>query len=162
MMPHRAVAALEDLVRRDVTSGAVMDFEAEKWLTGVRVTDRSRFFEGVLAESDAPIAATADASSNVVDLLRSSDDPVKALEGFLVEQLRRCLRLPASRAPDPAVPMRRLGLDSLMALDLSLRIEEAIDQPVASGVLLEEGMSVARLAGTLSGGLASGSGSGRQ
>jgi hypothetical protein len=92
----------------------------------------------------------------MVDLLGSSDDPAKALEGFLVEQLRRCLRLPASRAPDPVVPMRRLGLDSLMALDLSLRIEEAIDQPVAAGVLLEDGMSVSRLAVNLSDVLASG------
>jgi NADPH:quinone reductase-like Zn-dependent oxidoreductase len=156
MMPHRAVAALEDLVRRDVTSAAVMDFEAEKWLTGVRVKDRSSFFEDVVAETEAPASATADESSNVVDLLGSSDDPVKALEGFLVEQLRRCLRLPASRAPDPVVPMRRLGLDSLMALDLSLRIEEAIDQPVASGVLLEDGMSVSRLAVNLSDAFASG------
>jgi acyl carrier protein len=46
--------------------------------------------------------------------------------------------------------MRRLGLDSLMALELSLRIEEAIDQPVAAGVLLEDGMSVSRLAVNLS------------
>ena len=150
MMPHRAVAALEDLLRRDVTSAAVMDFAAEKWLAGVRVKDRSCFFEDVMPETDAPDSATADESSNVVDLLGSSDDPVKAMEGFLVEQLRRCLRLPASRAPDPVVPMRRLGLDSLMALELSLRIEEAIDQPVAAGVLLEDGMSVSRLAVNLS------------
>ena len=52
--------------------------------------------------------------------------------------------------------MRRLGLDSLMALELSLRIEEAIDQPVAAGVLLEDGMSVSRLAVILSDALASG------
>ena len=53
--------------------------------------------------------------------------------------------------------MRRLGLDSLMALELSLRIEEAIDQPVAAGVLLEDGMSVARLAVNLSEALVPGS-----
>jgi len=159
LAPHRAVAALEDLLRRDVTSAAVMDFEAEKWLAGVRVKDRSCFFEDVMAETEAPVPATADESSNVVDLLGSSDDPVKTLEGYLVEQLRRCLRLPASRAPDPVVPMRRLGLDSLMALELSLRIEEAIDQQVAAGVLLEDGMSVSRLAVHLSDALASGNSS---
>jgi len=156
MPPHRAVSALEDLLRRDVTSAAVMDFEAEKWLTGSRAKEASGFFADVRVKTEAPASPAADEPSNVVELLASSDDPVKALESFLVEQLRRCLRLPASRAPDPALPMRRLGLDSLMALDLSLRIEEAIAQPVASGLLLEEGMSVSRLAGTLSHALTSG------
>jgi NAD(P)-dependent dehydrogenase (short-subunit alcohol dehydrogenase family) len=148
MMPHQALVAVEDLLRRDVTSAAVMDFEAEKWLTGVQVKDRSGFYDDVMAEAqtEAQVSAGADESSNVADLLSSSDDPVKALEEFLAEQLRQCLRLPASRAPEPAVPMRRLGLDSLMALELSHRIEEAIDRPLATGVLLEDGMSISRLA----------------
>ncbi len=42
-----------------------------------------------------------------------------------------------------------------MALELSLRIEEAIDQPVAAGVLLDDGMSVSRLAVNLADSLAS-------
>jgi acyl transferase domain-containing protein/NADPH:quinone reductase-like Zn-dependent oxidoreductase len=152
MMPQQAVAAFENVLRRDVTSAAVMDFEAEKWLTGVRVRDRSRFYDDLLAETEAraPVSAADDESGTVIDLLGSGDDRIKALEGFLVEQLRRCLRLPASRAPEPVVPMRRLGLDSLMALELSHRIEEALDQPIAAGVLLEDGMSISRLAANLS------------
>ena len=70
LMPHRAVAALEDLLRRDVTSAAVMDFEAEKWLTGVRVKDRSCFFEDVMAyerafvEAGGLLAAGVDPTGN--------------------------------------------------------------------------------------------------
>ncbi len=152
MMTRQAMAAFENVLRRDVTSAAVMDFEAEKWLTGVRAKDRSSFYDDTLAEAEAnaPVSAADERSSTVVDLLGSTDDNIKALEGFLVEQLRRCLRLPASRAPEPAVPMRRLGLDSLMALELSLRIEEALDQPIAAGILLEDGMSISRLASNLS------------
>jgi acyl transferase domain-containing protein/NAD(P)-dependent dehydrogenase (short-subunit alcohol dehydrogenase family) len=152
MMPRQAVAASEHLLRRDVTSAAVMDFEAEKWLTGVRVSDRSRFYDDLLAEAEAraPASAADDESGTLIDLLGSDEDRIKALEGFLVEQLRRCLRLPVSKAPDPVVPMRRFGLDSLMALELSLRIEEAVDQPIAAGVLLEDGMSISRLAANLS------------
>ena len=155
MPTQHAVAATEDLVRRDVTSAAVMAFEAGRWLSGVRPDDRSRFFEDLLAESEkeAP-AAAAEQSSARLDLGGSDGDRIRALEAFLVEQLRRCLRLPASRAPEPAVPMRRLGLDSLMALELSLRIEEALEHPVAAGVLLEDGMSISRLATSLSDSLA--------
>jgi len=53
--------------------------------------------------------------------------------------------------------MRGLGLDSLMALEMSLRIEEALDQPVAAGVLLQDGMSISNLAATLSDQLGAGS-----
>ena len=152
MLPQQAVAAFEHALRRDVTSAAVMDFEADKWLSGVRAKDRSHFYDDMLAETDAEASvATAEGSSSiVVDLRGSAEERLQALEGFLVEQLRRCLRLPASRAPEPVVPMRRLGLDSLMALELSLRIEEALDQPIAAGVLLEEGMSISQLAANLS------------
>ena len=58
MTPHRAVAAVEDLLRRDVTSAAVMNFEAEKWLTGVRVKDRSCFFEDVTHAQKPSFAAS--------------------------------------------------------------------------------------------------------
>ncbi len=37
-----------------------------------------------------------------------------------------------------------------MALELSLRIEEALDHPIAAGALLGEGMSISRLAENLS------------
>ncbi len=152
MMTHQAVAAFENVLRRDVTSAAVMGFEAEKWLTGVRAMDRTSFYDDLLVDAEANVSVSAanETPGAVVHLLGSTDDNIKALEGFLVEQLRRCLRLPASRAPEPVVPMRRLGLDSLMAMELSLRIEEALDQPIAAGVLLEEGMSISRLASNLS------------
>jgi hypothetical protein len=69
MMPQQAVAAFENVLRRDVTSAAVMDFEAEKWLTGVRVRDRSRFYDDLLAETEAraPVSAADDESGTVID-----------------------------------------------------------------------------------------------
>ncbi|MDH3226758.1 MAG: SDR family NAD(P)-dependent oxidoreductase [Thermoleophilia bacterium] len=150
MIPQQAVAAFERALSRDLPSAAVMAFEAEKWLTSVRVKDRSRFYEELVAEAETPPAAGDNGSSGVLELLASTDDRVRVLEGFLVEQLRRCLRLPASRAPEPAVPMRGLGLDSLMAMELSHRIEEALEHPVPAGVLLQQEMSITRLAANLS------------
>ena len=81
----------------------------------------------------------------MIDLLGSDEDRTKALEGFLVEQLRRCLRLPASRAPEPVVPMRHLGLDSLMALEVKNHLEQmlGIDLPV---VKLLQGPTIEELA----------------
>src|SRR6201999_208121 len=64
------------------------------------------------------------------------------LEAYLVESMRRVLRMPANKPLATDQPLNRFGLDSLMAVELKNRIEAdlSVGLPV-SKILLCTGLS---------------------
>ncbi|HEX7842494.1 MAG TPA: SDR family NAD(P)-dependent oxidoreductase, partial [Kofleriaceae bacterium] len=80
------------------------------------------------------------------------EDQAKALASYLRRELARVLRLPEARI-DIAQPLNRLGLDSLMAVELKNGIEADLGATVPV-VRFLQGPSVAQLADQLTGLLA--------
>lgn len=112
-----------------------------------------RRLKGALPSLAAPrfagIAGQNEAGTESVDLVRLlsdlSPDEVRAtLVELVSEQVGLVLRIPADRL-DPDKSVFDLGMDSLMAMELRLGIEErfAIDLPAMA---IAEGLTIARLA----------------
>jgi acyl transferase domain-containing protein len=60
------------------------------------------------------------------------------IEGFLSAQLAEVLQLESANI-DPLVPLGRLGLDSLMAMNMRNRIEAILETPVPAMLVLQKG-----------------------
>ena len=103
-----------------------------------------------------PKGESSESDEALADRLRQLDpDAVQALlESVVSEEAGRILHLPAGGV-DPARPLYRMGMDSLMAVELRLALENRlrIDLPLVS---LAEGTSVASIAARLANALAPG------
>jgi NAD(P)-dependent dehydrogenase (short-subunit alcohol dehydrogenase family)/acyl carrier protein len=97
------------------------------------------------------VAAPVTASSGLGMQLRRAEpaDRLRLLQSALAEWVARVLRLPAAEVV--GVPLSRLGLDSLMALELRNRvqIETGVELPL---VMLVQGPSVEELVSAVSAG----------
>ena len=69
--------------------------------------------------------------------------------GLLTEQVAKVLRLPAERL-DPETSIYNLGMDSLMAVELHMAVEEQFNIHVPV-MVVTEGVSIAQLAGRIAG-----------
>jgi hybrid polyketide synthase / nonribosomal peptide synthetase FtdB len=131
LRPEQGLAALERLLGGDETHVAVAPFDPERW-------------RELHAAPDAPAAAASGRES-----LRRA--PVERREALAAASLRqivaRVLRLPLERV-EPDRPLTRMGLDSLMALELRNHAETelGVTLPVVS---LLRGPSIAELAGRI-------------
>jgi NADPH:quinone reductase-like Zn-dependent oxidoreductase/malonyl CoA-acyl carrier protein transacylase/short-subunit dehydrogenase len=132
------IALLERLMRSDAVQSVVLpqaDFRTwAEWYPAAA----SGMLEALIGAS-----AAASTSSLRAEIASAPEGERHALiEAYLVEAMRRVLRVPANKELATDQPLNRFGVDSLMAVELKNRIEAelAVGLPV-SKILLCTGLS---------------------
>src|SRR5690606_3428275 len=104
----------------------VMPFDVSQWFDATPAAIRSRFFDDLRGSHNVVQPETQ--AINLRDALAAVEPGRQRralLEEHLQEQVGRVLRLAASRIPVNK-PLKGLGMDSLMALELRNRLEASL------------------------------------
>jgi phthiocerol/phenolphthiocerol synthesis type-I polyketide synthase C len=140
---REGLAILEHLLRGERVRSVVLP--GANFATWVQFypTGAGDMLEALL--SDAPSsgpAPAADGGTRSALLAAPAEERPALLEAYLVEVIRRVLRIPASKALASNLPLNRFGIDSLMAVELKNRVEAdlGVVLPV-SKILLSSGVS---------------------
>lgn len=123
--PDEGTRALGYLLERPLTQAAVMRFDVVRWRT-VYPTDLPLLATlqkdaAALPEQRDPTAEGERIRAAVRDATR--EDAVRLLQDFLCDRLGRVLGLAPGRRLDPQIPLNRVGIDSLMAIEIRNRIQ---------------------------------------
>ncbi len=147
--PAEGVRLLGRLLSSDATQVVVCPIDWRRWAEAdpaiLTQPVLRHFFLGPDTESTAGLN-----QGSLLDSILDAEDAEQgreALAGYLREQVARVLRIPDNRF-DPQVPLNRLGLDSLMAVELKNRVELDLSLTLPVGKLLQ-GPSIITLAAWL-------------
>jgi len=140
--PDQAVAALGRLLQQNPVQMGVVRIDWQQWRKHHSAS--SALLSHFAGEAAAD--ASRDAAAVVRETLLSADvaERPRLLESYIQRELGRVLRLDPSRV-DLQRPLNTLGLDSLMAVELTTRIETdlAVSFPMTT---LTQGANVSQLA----------------
>ena len=130
------LAALDRALRENHPYAIVMRFDEARWASGTSSSSSPLLGRLDSGRHDAGAAPGARRSSVRESLLAVEKGPRRRslLESHLQEQVAQVLRLSASRV-DPHRPLRTLGLDSLMALELRNRLETDLSLSLSATVI---------------------------
>jgi len=132
---EEGIAAMFGLVERGVPVAAVMPMDWARYLGAVHGNRPPRLFAGVLQASGAKAAQS---SSLVADLLATPANQRRAaLVGRLEALVRKVAGVPAERRIDPSLPVRDLGMDSLMTVELRNAIGRAVDRTLPATLVFD-------------------------
>ncbi len=137
LSPEQGLSALERLVGQSGVQVAVMPFDFGQW-SDSDPTAASSPLLARLAEENGGRAAGASVTSRSVREALLAVEPGRRrralLEGHLKHRVAQVLRLAPARV-DVSKPLRALGLDSLMALELRNRLEADLDLKLSATVV---------------------------
>ncbi|MCA1615511.1 MAG: beta-ketoacyl reductase, partial [Acidobacteria bacterium] len=123
--PSRAFEVLEKLLTERPAQAAVMHFDLRQWSLFNPPARESSLLSALARETEAPAAPhTANRSGLAREavLAAAPQERQALLQTYLREQLGRVLGVSPAKL-DVRQPLNRLGLDSLMAVELKNRIE---------------------------------------
>jgi NADPH:quinone reductase-like Zn-dependent oxidoreductase len=146
MSDAEGLSILARLLRSEHTQMAVAP--SVDWHEWVQFYPRMKvvgLFEQVLLEapSASRAAATRERASDVRAAVLAADVAARhaLLEAYLVQLVRQVMRIAATKKIDPALPLNRLGIDSLMAVELKNRMATDLDVALpVSKILLSAGL----------------------
>jgi len=144
LTPAQGLAALDHLLRADPPAQlGVLHLRPRQLQRHAPQLARAPLL-ALLMPQDAPRAA----GGALAEILRHTGaERAEALQNHLRGALARVLRLPVERL-DPELPLNRLGLDSLMGVELKNRLEADLGLEIRTASLLS-GVSAAELAAAL-------------
>ncbi len=131
LAPRHGIAALEKLISEDVTQVAVMPFDWDQWQRSYPGTTIQPYYAGVSGNSAHSLIAIGDEKGKAAsfrDLIMAEDSGKRRrymLENHLQHQVGQVLKLPPARVCLNR-PLKTLGLDSLMSLELRNRLEASL------------------------------------
>ncbi|MFG2221116.1 SDR family NAD(P)-dependent oxidoreductase [Streptomyces sp. NPDC048685] len=150
---HKGLEALRSLLTHQRVQTAVIPGPAKTWIPSAAA--HSSLFE-LLAQAEAPEPATdeGDTLNRPQDSIRPRLEALPAgiarqtaLESYLADHIRAILRTGSSTL-DPHTPLKSLGFDSLLATELRIRLDTALDVRLASNFIWQH-PTVASLATAL-------------
>jgi acyl carrier protein len=124
LSPAVGIGALGEALRRNAVQAAVMAFDAQRWCEAIPA--EWRLFAELRAEATQD-AASAPKSAGLRDALTAAPSGRRrrtVLESSVQQMVAQVLKLAPSRI-DLNKPLRTMGLDSLMGLELRNRLEAA-------------------------------------
>ncbi|HLL56194.1 MAG TPA: thioester reductase domain-containing protein [Myxococcaceae bacterium] len=148
--PKEGIPVLERLLRQSLGQVAVMPFDVQQWEKFYPQARQLQLFaELARAQKETPAVTSAAPTKTARQALlaASADKRESWLQDYLREQVSKALRLPAGKL-DARTPLNKLGIDSLMAVELNNRIEADLGATVPV-VRLLEGISVTEVAAHL-------------
>jgi acyl carrier protein len=117
LSPARGIAALERLLSQDATEIAVLRLDLARWAE-THPGAGAPFFEAL--RDGGEVKAAPGLRDELLGV--APDRRLSLLEGFVRQQLSQVLRLAPERLT-AGTPLKSLGLDSLMTLELRNRLE---------------------------------------
>jgi thioester reductase-like protein len=148
--PKEGIPVLERLLRQSLGQVAVMPFDVQQWEKFYPQARQLQLFaELARAQQEVPAAKAGPAKATPRAALLAAKPETREswLQDYLREQVSKALRLPAGKL-DARTPLNKLGIDSLMAVELNNRIEADLGATVPVVKLLE-GISVTEVAAHL-------------
>jgi len=145
--PSAGVDILEKLVSRNPVQAVAMAIDWNQWFRNFAEARRKPLLARLAAELEASSDAEPGRKPTVIDSIldaENADEARQSLLAYLRQEVRKVLRIPDDRL-DSGVGLNRLGLDSLMAVELRNRIEFDLSLPIPVVQLLR-GPSLIELA----------------
>jgi NADPH:quinone reductase-like Zn-dependent oxidoreductase/NADP-dependent 3-hydroxy acid dehydrogenase YdfG len=133
-----AFPQLERLLREDIAYAAIAPMRWGTFLERLSPGVDRTFFRAVAKES-APAAPEATRGSEIVDRLRKmpAGQRREALTLHVIDKTMQVLALDAATTIDPKVPLKAVGLDSLMAVELRNLLARSLEQPLPPTLLFD-------------------------
>jgi myxalamid-type polyketide synthase MxaD len=151
--PARGLAALERVLAANPVHVGVMPIDWPRWASHHAAAARLPVLSDLVGTASAPGRAPRASDLDVATLLAAPpSDREATLAAYLRRAVARALRLAPERV-DIALPLNRLGLDSLMAVELKNGIEANVGVTIPIVKFLQ-GPSVEQLAAHLAAALA--------
>lgn len=150
--PEEAFARLESLLRLRATCAAVLPIDWSRFLARLPEGLDPAFFATVAPRGPRPGPAPASEAATFGARLRllPAGQRRDALARHLTERALHVLGLAPSTVVDPRAPLKDIGLDSLMAVELRNALTRSIGQPLPATLLFDY-PTVDALAGHLAG-----------
>ncbi|WTK18391.1 type I polyketide synthase (plasmid) [Streptomyces sp. NBC_01525] len=127
----KGLQALKALLAHGRTQTGVVPGEPSTWIPAA---GRQASFFSLLAPSDEPAPGAPDDSRGIQARLEGLAPGIarrEALETYLSDHIRGVLRL-GSTTLDPQTPLKALGFDSLLSMELRVRLESDLGVKLAS------------------------------
>jgi acyl carrier protein len=126
------LATLEQILQRPEPQIAVLPIDWPRWQRTYPTASQAPLLRTLLEKEQPP--AEAAPTEGVAATILGSPSPQRAalLEAHLRETVALVLRLSDAAAVDPRTPLRSLGLDSLMSMELRARLERSLERQLPS------------------------------
>jgi NAD(P)-dependent dehydrogenase (short-subunit alcohol dehydrogenase family)/SAM-dependent methyltransferase/acyl carrier protein len=140
MPPDQAIAAFEAALSGDSAQVGILDIEWPAFLKKFEAARSRPFFSAFHTRADAaaPVARAARDRELAAELEHA---PLAARRDLLLEAIRqtaaRILGLPPGELPDAKHPLRDLGLDSLMAVEMRNALASLVKTKLAATLLFD-------------------------
>ncbi|SHN35299.1 type I polyketide synthase [Rhizobacter sp. OV335] len=140
--PEHGFERLEQLLRDGAVHAAVLPIDWQRFIATLPAGVDAAFFDDVVPRAAAPVPAATEptaAASTVLSRLHAvpSGQRAVALSAHLAERALHVLGLDAGTPVDPKTPLKDLGLDSLMAVELRNALTRSIGRPLSATLLFD-------------------------
>ncbi|MBK8323389.1 MAG: SDR family NAD(P)-dependent oxidoreductase [Betaproteobacteria bacterium] len=138
IVPEQGFAMLERLLREDAVHAAVLPIHWGRFLAQLPPSANRDFFAAVAPQARAPRAADS-APASVPSRLRALPLGQRrdALVAHLAERALHVLGLDPATRVEPGTPLKEIGLDSLMAVELRNALGRSLGEALPATLLFD-------------------------